>query len=564
LGIGGWSGTQRNARGACDLRHRLPSNYTRDAWIIQKPKPPGTTITLQSDLRRMQPSAHPGLPLPGRPDVRPRSLSGDAGLLTLGSLFSQGAQIVSLSVVARLVAKSQIATYQQCTLLYGIIAPLLLAGVPAGLLYFMSRAKSDEERRVWISRAYLLLMAMGIVSFGGVIALRRPLASLLNNPGLAPALVLYAPYLLFAFIAAATPPALIASGRARGAALLNACMGTFLLLSLVTAAIVHPTGQALVLALSVAAALLAIVSVAMVWRTVGISWPDPHRWSGLRQLFGYGLPLALTGLTGMVGFQIDRIVVGANFSPRVFTIYALGAVEVPIGLLLAMAVGNVLVPELATRWRNGDRAGMIALWRESMRKTSLILFPLFIFLMVMANDVVRVLYGPGYGQSVAVFRIYLFLIPVRIATWGLIPQAVGRTSINLLASVVILVTNVVIAFSLVYPLGITGPAIAGPASAVLTVLYYLLRVRSVVETNARNLLPLRSLAVTMLLAVVSALPLLGLLALHLPSILRLASGLPAFVFLSVTTLRLTRQIDDEDWKRMRSTIARLRPAELSA
>jgi O-antigen/teichoic acid export membrane protein len=494
---------------------------------------------------------------------RPRSLSGDAGLLTLGSLFSQGAQIVSLSVVARLVAKSQIATYQQCTLLYGIIAPLLLSGVPAGLLYFMSRTKSDEERRVWISRAYLLLMAMGAVSFGAVIALRQPLATLFSNPDLAPALVLYAPYLLFSFIAAATPPALIASGRARGAALLNACMGTFLLVSLVTAAVVRPTGQALALALSVAAALLAIASIATVQRTVGICWSDPDRSGGLRQLFGYGLPLALTGLTGMVGFQIDRVVVGANFSPRVFAIYALGAIEVPIGLLLSMAVGNVLIPELATRWREGDRVGMVRIWRESMRKTSLILFPLFIFLMVMANDVVRVLYGAGYGESVEVFRIYLLLIPVRIATWGLIPQAVGRTSINLVASGVILVSNVVIAFSLVSLLGITGPAIAGPASAFITVFYYLARVRLVVETDVRGLMPLRDLGITMFLAVISAIPLLGLLLLHLAAILNLVIGLPAFTFLVVAALRLTCQISDADWRRMGSLIGRVRPAAIS-
>jgi O-antigen/teichoic acid export membrane protein len=515
------------------------------------------------DLLTPQLPMHLDSPLPDRPSVRPRSLTGDAALLTLGSLFTQGAQIVSLSVLARLVAKDQIATYQQLTLLYGIISPLLLAGVPAGLLFFISRAKSDEERHVWISRAYLLLIAMGMASAGAVIALRGPVALLLNNPGLSPALVLYAPYLLFAFIAAATPPALVASGRARGAALLNACMGTFFLLSLVTAAVVHPTGQALALALSVAAAMLAITSVAVVWRTVGIGWSDPHRWSGLRELLGYGLPLALTGLAGMVGFQIDRVVVGANFPPRVFAIYALGAVEVPIGLLLGQAVSNVLVPELATHWRNGDRARMVALWRESMRKMSLILFPLFIFFMVMANDVVRALYGSGYGQSIGVFRIYVFLIPVRIATWGLIPQAIGRTSINLSASVVILVTNVVIAFSLVYPLGITGPAIAGPVSAVLTALYYLLRMRSIAGLGVRELLPLRSLGATMLLGAAPALPLLGLLALHLPSVLRLAIGLPAFTLLAVSTLRITRQINEDDWTRMRSMVGRLRLTQIS-
>ena len=39
-------------------------------------------------------------------------------------------------------AKEQIATFQQLNLLYGDLAPLLLGGIPAALLYFVPRAGS--------------------------------------------------------------------------------------------------------------------------------------------------------------------------------------------------------------------------------------------------------------------------------------------------------------------------------------------------------------------------------------------------------------------------------------
>ena len=115
--------------------------------------------------------------------------------------------------------------------------------------------------------------------------------------------------------------------------------------------------------------------------------------------------------------------------------------EVPVGLVIAAAVSNVLVPRLTIRWRDGDRAAMVALWREAMRKTSLVILPLFAFMMAMSADLVRVLYGPGFSESVEVFRVYLFLLPLRITTWGLIPQAIGRTRINLWAAVLILVAT---------------------------------------------------------------------------------------------------------------------------
>ena len=110
-------------------------------------------------------------------------------------------------------------------------------------------------------------------------------------------------------------------------------------------------------------------------------------------------------------------------------------------MLIAAAVSNVLVPRLTILWRDGDRVGMVAVWREAMRKTSLVLLPMFAFMTVMSADLVRLLYGAGYSESVAVFRVYLFLLPLRIATWGLIPQAIGRTGINFQASLLILLVE---------------------------------------------------------------------------------------------------------------------------
>ena len=221
------------------------------------------------------------------------------------------------------------------------------------------------------------------------------------------------------------------------------------------------------MALSVSGALLAVASVSMVRHTTGMRLARVHGGDGnTRRMLSYGLPLAATGLAGTLGYQFDRIVVGVSFFSQEFAVYALGAVEIPLGLLIAAAVSNVLVPRLTILWRDGDRAGMVALWREAMRKTSLVLLPLFAFMMVMSADLVLLLYGPGYSESVDVFRVYLFLLPLRIATWGLIPLAIGRTGINLRPRCSILATNAVVALALVGPLGLIGAALAAPISAV--------------------------------------------------------------------------------------------------
>lgn len=458
-------------------------------------------------------------------------------------------------MLARLVAKPDIATYQQLNLLYGVASPLLLAGLPAALLYFVPRARSLEERHGWAIRAYLLAAGMGLTAAVGVVVIRQPLATLFKNPDLAPALLWYAPFMFFAFVAAVGPATLVASGHARSAGVLNALTGAFAMTCVVGAALVSPTGEGLAIALSASGALLASASVVLVRRATGLRFSRASGEGNARRMLSYGLPLALTGLAGTLGYQFDRLVVGVNFSPSDFAIYTLGAVEVPLGLLIAYAVGNVLVPRLTILWRDGDRRAMVALWREAMRKTSLILLPLFAFLMAMSADLVRVLYGSGFSESVDVFRVYLFLLPLRIATWGLIPQAIGRTRVNLWASIVILVVNAAVAIALIGPLGLTGAALAAPIASFAAAGYYIVRLRAIAGLEARELIPIRTLAGTLAVSLAAAAPLLAIRDLAAPSSIRLLVAGLVFGAIAPLGLRATGRITHDDWARLRAAIA---------
>jgi O-antigen/teichoic acid export membrane protein len=471
-------------------------------------------------------------------------------------MFTQVAQILTLAVLARLVAKDQLGTYQQLNLVYSVVGPLLLAGVPTALLYFIPMAAGPREQHAWILRAYLVLGAMGIVFGLLTIAVRHPLATLFDNPDLAGALVLYAPYVLFAFIASAALPALAATGHTRSAGVFNALVGASTMVCVVVAAIVNPTADGLAVALSAAGALLAVASVLLVRRATGLRHAPIGGRAEARRMLAYGLPMAATGLAATVGYQFDRILVGAHYSPSDFAIYALGAVEVPVGVLIAAAVTNVLAPRLTVLWHAGEGARMLAVWREAMRKTGLLLLPLFVFLMVMSAELVRLLYGAGFDESVDVFRIYLLLLPLRITAWGLIFQSIGRTRINLWASIVILVVNAAVASTLIGPFGMVGAALAAPVSLAAAALFYLTRLRGISGLGMRGLIPGRALAGTFAASVVAAAPLLAIRELAAPAGVRLLLAGLVFSALALLGLRLTRSITDDDVFRLRVVVRR--------
>jgi O-antigen/teichoic acid export membrane protein len=490
--------------------------------------------------------------------VRRGSLSGQAAILAFGALFTQAATLASLIVLTRLVAKGALGGYQQLWLVYGILAPFLVGGVPTALLYFLPHARDEHEARRWVVDAYVVLAALGLVSSLGILLLRDPIAAGTNNHALSGALLLYAPYPFFAFLTAGMPSALIASGKAKLAAILNAFNGVATVGVVIAAAVVSPTTRSMAAGLTISAAIVATVSTFAVLRVLRVPRALDWRAVAWAPLLAYGLPLALTQLAGRLGFQIDRLVVSARYTPAEFAIYAVGAVDIPIAVVVQQAVNSVLVPALSRLHAEGDLAGVARLWQSAIRKTSLIMLPLFAFLLVMADSVVRVLYGPAFAGSVPIFRAYLFLVPLRVVTYALITQAVGRTGINFAASLVLLAANAVLAVALVFPLGTLGPAIATPLASAIAAGYYLVRLRSVLALRLSDLLPWRLLMANLAVSFAAAAPLLLLFTVQLSPFLRVALGGLLFLPVYALALRLTGRLTKTEWQLLRGLVANRR------
>ena len=76
------------------------------------------------------------------------SLTRQAGAFASGSLAAQASYLLLLMVLTRLASKTQLGGYQQLQLVYGILSPLLIAGIPAALLYFIPRSEDRADARV--------------------------------------------------------------------------------------------------------------------------------------------------------------------------------------------------------------------------------------------------------------------------------------------------------------------------------------------------------------------------------------------------------------------------------
>ncbi len=481
-------------------------------------------------------------------------LTGDAAILAFGGILAQGSVLLSLTLLARLVTKRELGSYQQLTLIYALVSPLLLGGIPTALQYFMPRSAARKEQQLWVADTYLVMGLFGLTFAVLLVVFRGQVASLLNNASLTHAIILYTPFVFFSFMIAIMPAALVSVRRARMSAITTAATALCITGGVITAALIDPHVESLAVGVSIGAAIACILSIGAVLKVLGVYWRRHRLVDRWRRLLAFGVPLALTGLAGQIAFTMDRLVVSTNFSPARYAIYAVGSVELPIAVLIQQSANSVLIPAIASRHVEGDHVGVALLWKEAIRKTSLIMLPLFAFFMVMASDTVRILFGPHFAQSVIIFRIYLFLLPLRVATYGLIPQAIGKTSINLSASLVSLVVNAILAVSFVSIFGFVGPAIATPVATVVLVAYYLVRLRPLVAIRLNELLPWRLILGNLILALSAALPLLLLLTVFHEGVLRLALAGAIYLFLFVALARMTGRITTEDWRRVQAAV----------
>ena len=320
---------------------------------------------------------------------------------------------------------------------------------------------------------------------------------------------------------------------------------------MIVAAVLSPTAVAVAAAASIGSGAATVISLAVASGSVGMTPPRSIKEIGAKQLLQYGIPLALTGAVGILGGQLDRIVVTSNFSAADYAVYVIGAAQVPLLYLVRQPVNNVLVRALSARFDADDLSGAAALWRESMRKLSLVVMPVFVYSVIMAPDLIRVMYGPQWGASVQIFRIYQTLLLTQITTWGLIPMAAGRTRENIWGAVILLVLNGGIAYAMIGPFGLDGAAVATPLATLGAIAYFLVRIRAVFHLPIRQLGPWKCITLNLLLSCVAGAPLFPIALLPGPAVLHLGVSALAFLVSYVFIMRSGKRITDDDWFRLR-------------
>ncbi|MHB9029684.1 MAG: oligosaccharide flippase family protein, partial [Candidatus Latescibacterota bacterium] len=207
----------------------------------------------------------------------------------------------------------------------------------------------------------------------------------------------------------------------------------------------------------------------------------------------FAIPVALSNSIDILSTWLDKFVVSIYLGKEALGVFYVGAIEIPFVAVLLSSVYSVTSPVLNSLHHRGDFAGFTDLVRKTFTFTAKWIWPLWLYLFVFADRLIPLVFGDGYAASVVPFRIYLLLMPLRIALYGAIVLALGKPRTVLWTALGALLLNFILNIILVTRLGMAGPAIATVVSSYIHVAALLWIIMRSTGAKMRALVPFRGL-----------------------------------------------------------------------
>ncbi|HAN32449.1 MAG TPA: hypothetical protein DCQ06_12710 [Myxococcales bacterium] len=475
-----------------------------------------------------------------------------AGLLVLGRIGTSIVAALSPLFLVRLLPKQDVGVLSGLLLIHATAAMVTSSGSDRAVLFFLAD-RDPADRRAVTSRIAWMLTGLGalvgllMAGFAGASALFEWTFS-----GLTPSrLALLGLYVSLDVPTRLLPNLLVAEQRPAASAAMQVVRSA----GLVSATLLPPAlggGVDLILWSLCSFSILYLLGfwawVSHLYRgTSRDGQPEPWR-----SLVGFTAPLALNDLVGWFNATLDRYLVLAFFPVEKFAEYRAGAWQIPILTSIPYSIGAVDTTRFASLMRQNRGADVIAMWRASIHKTSLIVIPVALAFALAAEPFVRLAFTAAYEDAAPVFRWYCLITLLRVAAFGPVLVAAGQPKSILKATALTLSSNLLLSIPCLFWFGFEGPAIGTFLTVFPTYLVWSLFISRATGVPFRGIFPWRLVG---LVTACAGLP--GALALALAHWYSLGdlSALLVILFGTVTGFGLlgsaSRLIVPDDWRFLR-------------
>ncbi len=485
--------------------------------------------------------------------IRTRSI-----IVTASNAITSAATIVAAMILVRLISKENFGSYRQVILVSGFIVGLVALDLPGSLFYFIPKL-GLAKRRLVVTQTLGLAMVVAVLTAAVMYFGAEQIAAWMQNPALAPLLKAFCLFPLATMVLSQLPSFMISIDRPVAAGLYTLLSALFRVVPLIVATLL---GQPLETALGwlvLSCVVLAVIGALHMYR---LSPRGERLVDGqlVRAQLSYVWPFLAASLVTVLGHELDKLIISVFFDAADFAVYSCGAVQIPLIGILTSSLAAAIMPNMVLAWDRGDKEGALATWMASIRKASLLMYPVFAICAVSAFDLMILLFTKDYAAAGWPFFVYLLDLPIRVAVYGAVLRSAGKTRPIAVSSVIGLAVSIVVSLTLVYlgravfpdtVLAFVGPAIGATISTYIGTLYLLICIAGVSGRPLRRLMPWKDLAHVMGVSLGAAIPTLLLPLGALPVEARLAIRGAGFVVLLLILVYVTRLLKPDEKELLR-------------
>lgn len=382
-------------------------------------------------------------------DIRQKSVKG-VGWNGISQITRQGFQFIVTAILARLLLPSEFGLVGMAAIITGLILSVRELGLSAAIV------QRKELDHLHLSSSFWANVGAGLILFGVCSAIAPYAARFFKREIVAPILIVSSFGFVISSLGIVHRAALLRNLEFKAVALAE--IGTSVGYG-VTSVLMAVLGFG-VWSLVYGTLFGSLVGVILWW--TGFKWRPAFRFSRQKffELFRFGANVMGSGLVGYFGQNVDYLVIGRRLGASPLGIYTLAfkLISFPLTRISYMITG-VTFPAFS-RMQDDDRRLRHA-YTKTVRYISLMTFPILAGMMVLAPQLVRVVYGPKWIGAIIPLRIMCVVGMLKAVgtTVGSVLMAKGRPDIEfkyLLLLLVGMVTAVIIgSFH-----GVVGVAIA--------------------------------------------------------------------------------------------------------
>lgn len=444
--------------------------------------------------------------------------------LSLGQGINVIVYFLFLPYMARVLTYEDYGTYGQVLLIGSFAIVLFSFGLSRIIYVYLSKA--EQEGKVLFSNLSAGLFS-GFFAAAVLYFSAGFFAAWLDNPGLELPMKYYAVAAFFVIPFSSVNAFLIFKDKVRQSVIISVVSNLIKILLVVYFVQMYA---------SVSLALAGIAFAFFVQFAMGLWYirKDLHLAFSM-QLFKEqllkGMPLGLTGILGTGILYIDGIMVSRMEGVEIFALYRNGALEVPYLATVYASVAAIILPEVAKLYSKHQFVEIVALKKKVIMNTMMLTYPVLVFLLFNARDLIVLYLGQKYEASAMIFAIFNLTLLVRVNDYSDILIASNKAKYIMYYYTLAFLLNIGLNYVLIQKLGMVGAAISTVFTLFVLSFAQLRKSMQLVDSKMIKLVNIKQILLFFLVSISLALVLDQLILRKIDGILKI--GLFSLLYFSI-------------------------------